>query len=140
MHVLSGAGIQPKILWNLGAVGTEDGGRRQVSWLGREPLWKAKDTSRCKKQIDRELIDQGARLVSLVPQSLRWEVGLGCLTKTPKLTGSSQAPVPSNRRTSRHHDDPVSFSKCFCRHDSHAGFTRERSSFQSILFPALLGL
>lgn len=60
-------------MWNLGTVGTEDGGRRQVSWLGRKAqLWKAKDISRCKGQVDRELIDQGARLVSLVPQSLRW--------------------------------------------------------------------
>lgn len=37
MHVHTVTGIQPTVFWSLGTEETYDGGKRQASWLGREP-------------------------------------------------------------------------------------------------------
>lgn len=47
---------------------------------------------------------------------------------------------PAAEDIDSHHHDPVSFSKCSHRHDSHIGFTREVSRLQTLLFSSLLGL
>lgn len=64
---------------------------------------------------------------------LRW----GHLSQAEPLPGQAvpRLQSPAAEDIDRHHHDPVSFSKCSHRHDSHIGFTREVSKLQPLLLP-----
>lgn len=123
VDVQSRTDAEPSIL--RGLIGAGGRGDLRLGAGGRHPGWEAKGTRRCKRPGG----GRGSRdLPSRLPQPL--EVGLA----GPRLHFSAAGDTP------RLQDDPVSFSKCSHRHDSHSGLTREVSSLQPILFPSLLGL